>query len=928
MSAPPDHSDGLLEILGPDGGVIDRDGLVRAIRAAGLPEILARQGAIDDAARARIEARLEVLLGSHDRRPTDADIRPASNGQETDLCRGGSKTEAGFAPADDTTVDAILLPSPRQGGRSRRGDHRRGGDANGDGNGKAGRHGSEDGRFTVLKPYKSGGLGLVSIARDEDLRREVAYKEIREVYANHPDKRARFVSEAAITGGLEHPGIVPVYALGRDAQGRPFYAMKFIRGKTLKEAVVEFRARKGPAASRREGLRDLIGRMVAVCDAVQYAHSRCVIHRDIKPTNIMIGKYGETLVVDWGLAKVFGRRGRPRPTVGPEPVSATGDSASSDEIPFELQTDTDEGETPPGKSVGTPGYMSPEQAKGADYDDTEEQIGPRTDVYSLGATLYFIFTGKNSIEDPDPIGYLRKLDAGDFPAPYSLDPTVPRALDAVCMKAMALDPADRYASPQALAADLKHWLADEPVSAYRDPFQARAFRWVRRHKPIVAGGLMFFIATIGVLGATLGAIVSASKRADENLARLAETTWGVVFELRSSDPMLFTGKSDQSRGRLDDQAEAVFDLYLRHHPDDRLALERSAIIAGDAADLHRIFAEEYPKARAQSDKAIRNLRRLVSEVPEDLRFQELLLKAYIGRIQLSFAEQRWDDVDADLKLVLGLTQEWPSWTYWRAWALQIQAKFLGDRGRHDDAAKAIDESIRLLSTSIIRPDGSRPAPRESLLLVLSESIRAWIAIERDKPEEARDAIQDGIRVLNSIDPSIQDELDARYVRACLLYIRASIDASTPAGLARAEAGFGEAVAISRRLVKDVPEKKVYEMTEARSLLGLSGVRLASNGSDLDVVESDLARVGTILDNMAVTPNKVAELDAEKARHLITLGLLDAGRGNLVDARKKITAGEAALAGLVRTNSLDPLVHRYHAFARNSLARVAPPSPPR
>ena len=165
-------------------------------------------------------------------------------------------------------------------------------------------------RFRILRPHARGGLGEVFVARDEELNRDVALKEIRGEHADNKDSRGRFVLEAEITGGLEHPGIVPVYGLGQYADGRPYYAMRFIQGDSLKEAISAFHSEQNANASDSERslqLRKLLGRFIDVCQAIGYAHSRGVLHRDLKPGNIMLGKYGETLVVDWGLAKVKGR---------------------------------------------------------------------------------------------------------------------------------------------------------------------------------------------------------------------------------------------------------------------------------------------------------------------------------------------------------------------------------------------------------------------------------------------------------------------------------------------------------------------------------------------------------------------------------------------------------------------------------------------
>jgi serine/threonine protein kinase len=160
----------------------------------------------------------------------------------------------------------------------------------------------------------------VFVALDQELNREVALKEMQERHADHAERRARFLLEAEITGGLEHPGIVPVYGLGQYPDGRPFYAMRFIKGDSLQDAIDAFHHAEGPqrdAGERAVAFRELLSRFVAVCNAISYAHSRGVLHRDIKPSNVMLGKYGETLVVDWGLAKLVDRGDREIGAFGP-----------------------------------------------------------------------------------------------------------------------------------------------------------------------------------------------------------------------------------------------------------------------------------------------------------------------------------------------------------------------------------------------------------------------------------------------------------------------------------------------------------------------------------------------------------------------------------------------------------------------------------
>ena len=251
-------------------------------------------------------------------------------------------------------------------------------------------------RFRILRPHAEGGLGKVYVAHDEELHREVALKEIQNRHADHPESRSRFVLEAEITGGLEHPGIVPVYGLGQYDDGRPYYAMRFIRGDSLKDAIERYHkmdgASRDPSTLALE-LRKLLGRFIDVCQAMQYAHDRGVLHRDLKPGNIMLGKYGETLVVDWGLAKAVGTHDPDGSELLLKPASGSGIA-----------------KTLPGSAVGTPAFMSPEQAAGR-----LDQLGPASDVYSLGATLYSLLTGKSSVADKDLGIALQEGARGRFP---------------------------------------------------------------------------------------------------------------------------------------------------------------------------------------------------------------------------------------------------------------------------------------------------------------------------------------------------------------------------------------------------------------------------------------------------------------------------------------------------------------------------------
>lgn len=357
-------------------------------------------------------------------------------------------------------------------------------------------------RYRLVKLLGRGGMGSVYLAEDTALGRRVALK-VLDVPDPGGELAARLLREARILAQLEHPGIVPVHDVGTLADGRVFYTMKYVEGRRL-DRLVPFQLTEqstgpsGPApgsspekdrtalGGQPPSIPDRLRIFERICQAVAFAHARGVIHRDLKPQNIMVGPFGEVLVMDWGIAKILRATAASleNQDSGAEQVSA-GAAASGAKAPGGAGTAH-------GTVLGTPGYMPPEQARGE-----TERHDERADVYALGAILRFLLEARAS----DQGTTVSHSGAGGRPSasPGRESGSLPRPLAAVCAKAMAEDPAARYASAQELAADAARYLDGVPVSAYPETLLEKAGRFLSRHRVWVILLLTYLVVRILLL---------------------------------------------------------------------------------------------------------------------------------------------------------------------------------------------------------------------------------------------------------------------------------------------------------------------------------------------------------------------------------------------------------------------------------------------
>ncbi|MBL8737110.1 MAG: SUMF1/EgtB/PvdO family nonheme iron enzyme [Planctomycetes bacterium] len=374
-------------------------------------------------------------------------------------------------------------------------------------------------RYAIEGEVDRGGMGAILKLRDRQLNRRLAMKVLldREAPRDELEQQlahqllGRFLEEAQVTSQLEHPGIVPVHELGLDQHGKVYFTMRLVKGRTAREVFVE-----SHGGSTDWPLTRALEIVLRVCDTMSYAHDKGVLHRDLKPDNVMVGKFGEVYVMDWGLAKVLGQEDRRDLRIRPEHQS----SHSQVDSARRRDADSDDGSSVvsmDGQKLGTPSYMPPEQGR-------SEALDERADVYAIGSMLYHLLTGRAPYTTPGvkkpAYRILEDLAEGPPKAIEDLQKGVPAELVAIVGKAMARERDGRYPTTAALAADLRAFLAMHAVSAYRTGALVELQLWVRRNKPLAASlAAAVLILVVGIVVSTTLANENAALAAAETKAK-------------------------------------------------------------------------------------------------------------------------------------------------------------------------------------------------------------------------------------------------------------------------------------------------------------------------------------------------------------------------------------------------------------------------
>jgi eukaryotic-like serine/threonine-protein kinase len=681
-----------------------------------------------------------------------------------------------------------------------------------------------------LQFHERGGLGTIFKARHKGLPRDVALKFIRRDHAGDPQCSKRFLREAEITARLEHPGITPIYGMGRDETGNPCYAMRFVEGTTLERAIEQYHARldlglgRVPMGRDRE-FRALLRRFKSACTTIGYAHSRGVLHRDIKPANIMLGPFDETLVLDWGLGKI----------IAIEDAGSVGEPGREAVLP---SPGTDELET--WGVIGTPGFMSPEQHAGL-----WGKVGRAGDIYGLGATLYVLLTGRTPFEGRGPGEISAKVGRGEFTPPRQVRPEISRPLEAICLKAMALAPEDRYRSAIDLAGDLENWITDEPVRAWTEPWTDRARRWTSRHRTLVTTGA---VATLLVLIGLIAILVQQG-RSNRHLAIRNE-------ELRQARARA-EGRVELALNAIDQFRVAVADNpQLKHRPE--LAQLRQGLLRAPQ-EFYRQIRRDIEETQDPSPEALAALAKVVlglAQITGEIDSRQNAIRAYQEGIGV-------------LDRLLSGRPDDPTLRALQAAALLQLARLLREVGELPEAETNNDRAREILER-LLRQRPEDANLRKDLGKAYDEL--GMTRFRADRFEEAVVFFERARGILEA--PEREEAGDTRHrSQLALVYNHLGMVRRKTGSLDQALAFYEHALKLQERLARERPNDPWTRAALAVLHFNIGNLRRQTSGGG---VVASYERANEIFEGLVQEYRSISEFRMNYARCLGNLAMLTTG----------------------------------------------------